>query len=267
MVRQMRCILVLVALAAAPAHANPDDPVLDAALVQGWATDSGTHMAGMSLMLAPGWKTYWRSPGEAGIPPLFDWSGSENLGAVQFHWPTPDVFHISGMVSIGYHDGLMLPIEVTPLDPTLPVLLRARVEIGVCEEICVPAMLSVNTVLTGPGMMNPAIKAALRDQPVSAAEAGLTGITCTVDPTEDGLRVTASMDLPELGRDETVVIETGLPDVWVSQAVTMRTAGHLTAAADLVAPSGAPFALDRAGVVVTVIGEGQAVEIRGCPAD
>ena len=71
----------------------------------GWQMQNGHHMAGLSLQLAPDWKTYWRAPGEAGIPPLFDWSGSTNVQSVRVHWPSPVVFHLNGMQTIGYHDG------------------------------------------------------------------------------------------------------------------------------------------------------------------
>jgi DsbC/DsbD-like thiol-disulfide interchange protein len=266
MVRRMKTLLVCTLLAAQPALANPDEAVLDAALLEGWTTESGTRMAAFSVTLAPGWKTYWRTPGDAGIPPLFDWSASENLASVRYHWPTPEVFRTAGYQTIGYHDGMMLPVEVTAIDPSQPVLLRATVDMGVCRDICLPAMLQVDTVLTVAGVNSPAIKAALRAQPQAAGAAGLGGISCAVDPTADGLRLTATIDLPAQGGDETVVFESGIAEVWASEAISRRAGRVLTASADLVAPSGAPFALDRSRVVLTVIGDGQAVEIRGCPA-
>jgi DsbC/DsbD-like thiol-disulfide interchange protein len=266
MVRRMKWILIAAALAAQPALANPEDAVLDATLLEGWTTDTGTRMAAFSVTLAPGWKTYWRKPGNAGIPPVFDWSASENLGSVRYHWTTPEVFHTAGYLTIGYHDGMMLPVEVTAVDPTLPVVLRATVEMGVCSDICVPATVSVDAVLTAAGTNSPAIKAALRAQPLAAGAAGLGWISCAVEPTADGLRLTATISVPRQGRDETVVFESGIANVWASEATSSRSGDVLTAVADLVAPSGAPFALDRSGVVLTVIGDGQAVEIRGCPA-
>ena len=48
-------------------------------------------MAAVEIRLAPGWHTYWRVPGEAGIPPRFDWSGSQNLAAVAYEWPRPEI--------------------------------------------------------------------------------------------------------------------------------------------------------------------------------
>jgi hypothetical protein len=62
------------------------------------------------------------------------------------------------------------------------------------------------------------------------------------------------------------VFETADASVWVGEAVSSRVAGQLTSAADLVAGNGAPFALDRSGVMVTVLGDGGSVEILGCPA-
>ncbi|MGL5011824.1 MAG: protein-disulfide reductase DsbD domain-containing protein [Paracoccaceae bacterium] len=241
--------------------------MLDARLLPGWATDGGTHFAGLSVTLAPGWKTYWRSPGEAGIPPAFDWTGSENVASVRYHWPVPEVFHTSGMLSIGYHDGLLLPIEVTPVDAGEPIALRARVDIGVCDEICVPAVLEVSATLTQPGVGDPAIKAALRAVPMGAAAAGLQVLSCGVAPVDGGLRLTAEMTMPAIGRDETVVFETGLADVWVTDTVVMRSGGGLTAVVDLEGTGGGVVALDRSALVMTIIGDGRAVEVRGCPGE
>ena len=257
--------LVLLALIATPAFATTQDDILSAALLSGWVTADGTHMAALQLTLAPGWKTYWRSPGDAGIPPQFDWSGSQNMGAVRYHWPSPSVFDTNGMRSIGYHDLLILPVEVTPLDASQPVSLQGRVDLGVCKDICIPASVEVSADLTLDGAPNPTIKQALRDLPISGNDAGLTDIRCTVDAIDDGVRVTAVMGLPAQGGPEAVVLEPGLQGVWVSEAQVMRTGGTLTATADMVAPSGAPFALDRSAVTVTVIGDGHAVEIKGCP--
>lgn len=232
----------------------------------GWQVKPGTHMAALHIDLAPSWKTYWRAPGDAGIPPSFNWSGSENLKSVRFHWPRPSVFDLNGTKTVGYHDQLILPIEVVAADPSRPVHLRAMIDLGVCLDICIPATLSLDAVLQGPGAPDALIDAALAAVPQTAAQAGLAGIGCMVDPIDDGLRVTARMQIPQLGPDETVVFESGVDGVWVSEAVADRSGGTLTAASDMVPPTGAPFALDRSGVTLTVISMDRAVEIRGCPA-
>lgn len=251
---------------AAPALATTQDEVLSAELLPGWQMQNGHHMAGLSLQLAPDWKTYWRAPGEAGIPPLFDWSGSTNVQSVRVHWPSPVVFHLNGMQTIGYHDGVVLPLEVTPVDPAKPVSLRAAVDLGVCNKICMPAALQMQAELSGAGQPDAAIRAALQAEPRSGKEAGLKTISCAVEPIADGLRLTAKLDLPAPGPEEIVVFETADASVWVAEAQTTRHGGTLTSVTDLVANNGAPFALDRSAVKVTVLGQGKSVEISGCPA-
>jgi len=93
---------------------------------------------GWQLDLAPGWKTYWRAPGEAGLPPRFDWSGSGNVAAVDVAWPTPERMTAYGFDSIVYDDTVVLPISVRLSDPGQPVSLQLKVEYMVCEEICIP---------------------------------------------------------------------------------------------------------------------------------
>lgn len=252
-------------LTALPAAALTQEDVLSARLLSGWQTDAGTRMAALELALAPGWKTYWRSPGEAGIPPSFDFSASTNLKSVRFHWPRPAVFDLNGMQTLGYHDHLVLPIEVTPLDATMPVTLRTTVDLGVCKEICLPATLTLDADLSASADSAP-IKAALADLPKTAKAAGLTGIGCTVEPISDGMRLTADIGLPDQGGKEVVVFETATSGIWVSQSASARNGASLTATSDFVPPDGAPFALDRSGVTVTVIAANSAVEIKGCPA-
>jgi len=249
-----------------PARATTQADVLKAEVLPGWRTESGTFMAALRLTLAPGWKTYWRSPGDTGIPPLFNWSESQNLAAVRVHWPRPSVFSVNGYQTIGYHEVLVLPIELTAIDPSQPVLLRAGVDLGVCRDICIPAALSIQAQIGGPGAPDKAIRAALNDRPATATEAGLGAIGCTVEPIADGLRITARLALPPTGGAETVVFEPGLPSIWVSGAEVSRSGGTLVATADFVFSDGSPMVLDRGAIVVTVLGQQTAVEIAGCPA-
>lgn len=241
--------------------------VVQGILRSGWQTESGSHITALHLALAPNWKTYWRAPGDAGIPPVFDWAGSTNLRSVRFLWPAPEVFHINGMQSVGYHHELVLPIEVEAIDPSRPVELRAEVELGVCRDICMPATLSLAASLSPPGKPDKVIANALKARPATAGEAGASQINCDIEPIRDGLRVTARMTLPQQGGDEVVVMEPGIPGVWVSEAEVTRKGAELVAVSDMVPPSGEPFTLIRDNILLTVIGApGQAVEIRGCPA-
>ncbi|MGV8952040.1 MAG: protein-disulfide reductase DsbD domain-containing protein [Cypionkella sp.] len=251
---------------ATPALATQQDEVISADLLEGWQMQNGHYMAAIALDLAPKWKTYWRSPGDAGIPPLFDWSGSKNVKSVRVLWPSPTVFHTNGMQTIGYHDAVVLPIEVVAQDASKPVSLKARVDLGVCKDICMPAEVVISGALTAPGQPDARIRDAMRALPITAKAAGLGKIACKVAPIKDGMRLTADMALGVQGADETVVFEARNPAIWVSEAQAARKGGVLSATADFVASNGAPFALDRSGVTVTVLHQGGSVEIAGCPA-
>lgn len=237
------CVALLPALASAEAVSQ--DQVLTAHLLPGWRTGDGAQMAGLRLDLAPGWKTYWRSPGDAGIPPEFDWSQSRNVASVRVHWPAPTVFHTNGMQTIGYLDQVVLPVEVTPKNPARPILLVVRVDLGLCHDICMPASLALQTEATAPGTPDPAIRKALASRPATPDEAGVAGVGCTVEPIADGLRLTAEIRLPALGGTETVAVEAADPTIWVSESVSRRDGGLLQAVVDLVPASRGPFALDR----------------------
>lgn len=265
MKRRIALAAALVALAfPAPGQELPPD-ILSATLRGGWRTEAGTQMAALELKLAPGWKTYWRAPGEAGIPPEFDWTGSGNIRSVAFHWPKPEVFDLNGMRTFGYRETLVLPIEFRPVDPGRPIEVQARIDLGVCDEICVPVSVSVAGELAPGAAPDPVIGAALADRPDPAAKAGLATARCELEPIRDGMRLTSRLDMPPLGPEEIAVVELSDRTVWVSPAETSRTGGELRATADLVPADAKPFALDRSQVTITVFGTaGRVVEIEGC---
>jgi DsbC/DsbD-like thiol-disulfide interchange protein len=94
--------------------------------------------AGIDIELAPGWKTYWRMPGEAGVPPQFDWSGSQNAKSVEVLWPSPTRFSDAGGETVGYKDRVVFPLRIPAEHPSEAVLLRLSMFFGVCKEVCIP---------------------------------------------------------------------------------------------------------------------------------
>lgn len=100
--------------------------------------DSGRLQLGLEFHLKPGWKIYWRSPGDAGFPPSIDWKGSDNLADAVVSWPAPHRFSVSGLETMGYKDELVLPIIVRLTDPALPLSLKASVDYLTCDVLCVP---------------------------------------------------------------------------------------------------------------------------------
>ena len=95
--------------------------------------------AGVEIKLTRGWHTYWRYPGDAGVPPRFDWRGSENLAGVEVLWPAPERILAGGSISIGYERDVIFPLRIRPADPARPVKLALKLEYAVCEKLCVPA--------------------------------------------------------------------------------------------------------------------------------
>ncbi|HMK81087.1 MAG TPA: protein-disulfide reductase DsbD domain-containing protein [Xanthobacteraceae bacterium] len=107
------------------------------------------HHAGIEIRLAPGWKTYWRYPGDSGVPPRFDFTGSRNLKSASVRYPAPHRLLDEGGTSIGYKGDVVFPIDVVPQDASQPVVLKLKIEYALCEKICVPAEGAGELTLTG----------------------------------------------------------------------------------------------------------------------
>ena len=109
--------------------------------------DKPELVAGLQIRLEPGWKTYWRTPGDSGVPPSFDWKGSKNLKEAQVLYPAPHRFADAGGTSIGYQDEVVFPIKVTPERPGEPVELKLNVDYGLCKTLCIPNQASLSLEL------------------------------------------------------------------------------------------------------------------------
>lgn len=261
-------VLALCATVSTPGLAQtPFEVPVTGEVLPGWITKDGTRTAAIRLILAPGWKTYWRAPGDAGIPPQFDWSASDNLNAISVDWPAPKVFEQNGMRSVGYEDTLVIPLHIEPSRGNRPVALKATLEMGVCSDICIPHTMEFDADITTDNLTpTPAIAAALAQRPYSSAEAGVTAAQCKLSPTTDGLRIEARLTMPSAGGSEHVVIEPGLDNVWVSEAKTQRTGSVVTATSEMVNFEGGAIALDRSAIRITVLGSNYAVDVQGCTA-
>jgi DsbC/DsbD-like thiol-disulfide interchange protein len=106
------------------------------------------YRAGLEISLDKGWKTYWRYPGDSGVPPRFSFDRSENLKAVEVKYPAPHRFSDGGGQSIGYKDHVIFPLAIEPQDAKRPVTLRLDMEYAVCEKLCVPAQAKLELVLS-----------------------------------------------------------------------------------------------------------------------
>ncbi|MCB1371478.1 MAG: hypothetical protein KDJ83_11355 [Rhodobacteraceae bacterium] len=260
-----------VLIAAAPARSEPSLPegVRGIDLIEGWRQADGTHVAALEVRLAPGWHTYWRVPGEAGIPPRLDWSRSRNLASVRYEWPRPRVFDFAGLRTIGYADTLVLPVILTPERPGEPIDIDLDLLLGVCADICVPAeaRLGANLAPDAPASGRPEIEAARADRPRSAAEAGVTSVTCRLVPGAAGmdLDTTVSFAAPP-GADQVAVLEPGGPGLRIGPAESRTEGRAVHAKARIKGRGGAGPVLDRGALRLTLLDGSRAVDIRGCAA-
>lgn len=106
-------------------------------------------LGGIAFQLQPGWKTYWRNPGDSGVPPRFDFSKSENIEAVTVLWPAPMKFDDgAGGHSLGYKGQVVMPLRIVPKSADKPVTLRADINYAVCEKLCIPVEASAELPFT-----------------------------------------------------------------------------------------------------------------------
>ena len=231
--------------------------LVSASLLPAAAQPDGTVMTALALELAPGWKTYWRSPGETGIAPVFDWSGAPNVAAATALWPNPQIIESEGAQTLGFRDRLVLPLRLMPADPARPIEGVLAVDLGLCLNICVPAHLRLAAPGERAAALDPRIAAALD----SAPRKGEGTAHCSLAPIGDGMRVSVSG--PAAGA-RAAAVEVECPGMWVSEPDLTTAEGMVTAAADVVGPTGKPFALDAAQVRLTLIGDAGAVEYQGC---
>jgi len=125
--------------------------------------DAETVAVAVEVVMAEGWKIYWRTPGDAGLPPVFDWTGSQNLQSHTVKWPVPHRFTIYDIDNIGYKNSIVFPIEIPPAARGAALDLKLNMDLLVCSDICVPETHSAALFLPA------GVSAASPDMPLYAA--------------------------------------------------------------------------------------------------
>src|SRR3990167_7215465 len=132
-------------------------------LVASGVDAEGRLAAGLEIDLDPGWKTYWRSPGDAGIPPAPDFPASINTaGPVAIGFPPPHRYDYGYAVSNVYEGRVLLTLSAKVTDPSSPVRLAVGLDMGVCAEVCIPERFDV-AVDIAPGESDAEADALLAD--------------------------------------------------------------------------------------------------------
>ena len=105
---------------------------------------------GLHLKAEPGWHTYWKNPGDSGLPTRLTWKLPDGFEAAPIEWPYPRPFSQGPVTSYGYERDVLLPVRVTPpasLAPGQPVTLAARADWLECREQCLPGRAELKVTL------------------------------------------------------------------------------------------------------------------------
>jgi suppressor for copper-sensitivity B len=227
------------------------------------AADS-TLEAGLEFRFSKGWHGYWRTPGDAGIPPTVDWSASENISGAETSWPAPHRLVIEELQNSVYENDVVLPVKLHLKQAHTSVRVKASIEYAACSEICVPLQaeltLPLSTGAVGPSVESVLINSAQKQVPGSAEAAGIDVI---------GTRFSGTASEPTLVVDLQSKAEAFVrPDLFVEGAgngippapkVELQDAGktaRLTVRLATLPPPDRPLTL-------TLVDENRAAEFKG----
>ena len=170
-------------------------------------------LGGIAVQLQPGWKTYWRTPGDSGVPPRFDFSKSDNVEAVTVLWPAPLKFDDgAGGHSLGYHDTVVLPLRIVLKSADKPVTLRADIGYAVCAKLCIPVEANAELAFTSVASTeDSALFAALETVPKPANVGDPNPLTIRAVKREGASEVTVDVVAPD-AREVSLFVEGPTPD-------------------------------------------------------
>ncbi|MBK0397925.1 hypothetical protein H0I76_01880 [Limibaculum sp. M0105] len=250
----------------AQALVSSGESFLRADLAVGPRSASGVREAGLVLNMSKGWKTYWRNPGEAGIPPSFDWAGSTNIADIEIDWPRPLSFESFGMRTLGYAREVVLPLRIHPVDPLAPIGLDLKLALGVCSDICVleetRVVRDIPVAEVGDGAA--LIAAARAAVPGPGEGQGLVSAVCRLTGAGADRAFEARLTFVQALPDPVVVLE-GPADSWFHGTEIAAQGAEIEVHAKL--SLGDPSAwVGRGNLRISVFAGDVAADIRGCTA-
>lgn len=187
-----------------------------ARLVSGTVDLGGTPtlLAGVQLRMDQGWKTYWRTPGDSGVPPDFDWSGSKNLKHAEVLFPAPHRFDDGNSTAVGYAEDVVFPVKIVAERAGEPVELKLVFDFGICKDLCIPNEVALSLTLPAepPGTHGDAIliEGALKGVPKEAAPDLLPRVVSVETKTDGAIpELVVEAEFPSGARDTDLFIEAG----------------------------------------------------------
>lgn len=227
--------------------------------------ENGARIAALRMEMQPGWKTYWRIPGDSGVPPHFDWAGSENLESATTTWTIPQVFHLPGDRTIGYKTRMVVPLTLTPKDPTKPIKVRLNFTYGVCADICIPAGEDI-AVDIPPGAPEDGayfIERAMADRLAPPAEGAVRQATCQIVTQDGEMRLFVGLRMAEPFVSPPTIIGEATGATIGRFDAHLREGGVIAMAR---VDAGEGGWIDRSALRFTVLGDGRGMVITGCDA-
>jgi DsbC/DsbD-like thiol-disulfide interchange protein len=237
-------------------------------LLPGRAEPGGARLIGLVVDIAPQWKTYWRNPGAAGVPPRFDWSKSRNLASAEVLWPRPSFFESFGLNTLGYSGQVVFPVRLMPGDPGEAIEIDLGLVLGVCRDICVLEETAVRARIEPGAPDSGAAVLALAEQtvPRPGADLGLIGATCRISGAGKKRKFDAALEFAGVLNDPVVILEapdqtwfTGTETTAVPESGSLRVAAGLSLLDETVW-------INRSQVRMTVLAGDFAADVQGCAA-
>jgi DsbC/DsbD-like thiol-disulfide interchange protein len=173
----------------------------------------GVLLGGIAIQLEPGWKTYWRNPGDSGVPPHFDFSKSDNVEAVTVLWPAPMKFDDgAGGYSFGYKKQVVLPLRIVAKNGDKPVNLRVSISYAVCDKLCIPVEATSELTFSSVASTEDGTLSAALDTVPKPANVGDPNPVTIRDVRRDGAKnVLVDVSAPE-AKEVSLFVEGPTPD-------------------------------------------------------
>ena len=255
-------ILCLLISSSLVAHSNG---FVSAKITDGLILKDQNPIFGLEINLEKNWKTYWRLPGKIGLKPIFNFNKSKNIKSAEIIWPTPIIFGDPSLWSIGYKDGVTLPIKITPIDNSKPIKLEIEAYIGICEDVCIPYAFDIShSVVIGQNQDNHKILGAILSAPIKSNETGVQLPQCVIRNDELTLKFNQKSVNSGLENIELFVIEVGSSVFFIKSKKSYTFNDRIVVSTEKDLKQELPKVLSRDKIRTTIIGSNQSLEFVGC---
>ena len=241
--------------------------IISVQYIPGWEDENMVTWGAIKFTLNPGWKTYWKKPGPFGIPPVFNWSKSENIQDIEFFWPTPKIFHEFGTKVIGYKDVLTIPLKIIKISSSEDAILNINLEFGICSDICLLKTAKINSPIKDHASNKnfDLINKALKKVPSKVVDQIFSISQCSINRSQKELSVSYLIHLAKpLVSEPTVIIDYAFSDQYVENRIIRVDEKTLRVNALLTNIHEDEGLIERNRLITLLIFENESFELSGC---